>query len=126
MGERLADLRVFGQNQQAVHRIRQAKFLRRTHHALADNAEDLAFLDDEWFVLARLQRQRVVRQDERHFVADLVVLRAANDRALAFAVIDLAHGELVRAGNRVPAEDLRHHDSRELTGDGMDALDFEA
>src|SRR2546425_8169377 len=79
LGERLADLRVFGQNQQAFHRTRQAKFLRRTHHALADDAEDSAYFDDERFLLARLQRQCVVRQDERHFVAYFEVLCSAND-----------------------------------------------
>src|SRR5438876_430286 len=94
-GERLADFRVFAQDQQSVHLVGQAELLRRAHHALAEDAENPAFLDHERLLFTGLQWQRVVRQDERHFVTDLVVLRPANDGALAFAVIDFAHGELV-------------------------------
>src|SRR5205807_6785029 len=57
--------RVFAQDEQTIGFVGQAQFFGRAHHALADDAEDLAFLDDEWLFLARLQRQRVVRQDER-------------------------------------------------------------
>ena len=116
-GERPAHLRVVAQDEQTVHRVGQTKFLRRTHHALAGDSKDLSLLDDEGLCLARLQRQRVVREDERDFVADFVVLRATNDGALAFAVIDLADRELVRAGHLVSSKDLGDDDALELAGE---------
>src|ERR1039457_993992 len=124
--ERLSDGRIGGKNKQAVHLVRQAEFLRRTHHALARDAENLPFLDDERLLVAGLQWQREVWQDERDFVAGLVVLRAANDGALVLAVVDLADGELVRAGHGVAREDLGDDDAVELAAGFVDALDFEA
>ena len=93
-----SDWRIGRQNEQAVHLFRQAEFLRRTHHALARDAENFPFLDDERHLVARLQRQREIRQDERHLVAGLVVLRAANDSALALAVGDLQTESLSEPG----------------------------
>ncbi len=55
-----------------------------------------------------------------------MVLRAANDGALASAVIDLADGKLVRAGHGITREDLRDDDAVERAGDFLHALDFEA
>ena len=55
-----------------------------------------------------------------------MVLRPAHDGALAFAVIDSAHRELVRAGHLVATEDLRHHDAVELAGQRAHVLDFES
>jgi hypothetical protein len=57
-----------------------------------------ALLDDERFFVARLHRQREVRQDERHLVANVVVLRAANDRPLLRTVNDLADRSLSDPG----------------------------
>ena len=85
-----------------------------------------SFLDDERLLVAGLQRQREVRQDERDFVAGFVVLRAANDDAFAFAIVDFADGELVRAGHRVAREDLGDDDAFELAADFVDAFGFEA
>ena len=104
----------------------QAEFLRRTHHALARDAENFPFLDDERFLVAGLQRQREIRQDERDLVAGLVILCAANNGAFAFAIVDLANGELVRAGHGVAREDLGDDDAVERAGDFLHALDFEA
>ena len=67
-----------------------------------------------------------VGQDERDLVAGLVVLRAANDGALALAVVDLADGELVRAGHVIVREDLGDDDAVEFAAGFVDALDFEA
>jgi hypothetical protein len=53
-------------------------------------------------------------------------MRAANDDALALAVVDLADGELVRAGHGVAREDLGDDDAVELAAGFVDALDFEA
>ena len=125
-GERLAHLCVFAQDEQTVGIVGQAQFFGRAHHPLADDTEDPAFLDDEWLFLARLQRQRVVRKDERHLVADFVVLRAANDGALALAIIDLAHRQLFRAGHVVAREDLRDDDALELARELLHTFDFEA
>ena len=103
----------------------KAEFLRRAHHALAGDAENFSFLDDERFFIARLQRQREIGQDQRDFVARLVILRAANDGAFAFAVVDFADGEFVRARHFVFGEDLRDDDALEFAGDFVDAFDFE-
>ena len=54
-GERLADFRVFAQNQQSVHLVGQAELLRRAHHALAEDAENPAFPDDERLLFTGLQ-----------------------------------------------------------------------
>ena len=123
--ERLAYPGVLAQDQEAVNRAGETKFLGRTHHSLADDAEDLAFFDDEGLLLARLQGQRVVGQDERDFVAHLVILRTANDGALGPAVIDFADRELVRAGHFVPGEDLGDDDAFEFAGEPLHPFDFE-
>ena len=125
-GERLADFGVRRQDEYAFHLVWEPQFLRRAHHAVAGDAENFSFLDDERFLVARLQRQRRAGQDERDLVTGLVVLRAANDDALALAVVDLADGELVRAGHGVAREDLGDDDAVELAAGFVDALDFEA
>jgi hypothetical protein len=55
-----------------------------------------------------------------------VILRAANDGALAGAVVDAAHGQFVRAGHGVAREDLRGDDAGEFAAELLDALDFQA
>ena len=90
------------------------------------HAANLADLDGERFLVAGFQRQRRAGQDERHFVAGLEILRAADDLAFARAVVDAAEGELVRAGMLVAGDDLRHDDAVERAGELLHALDFEA
>ena len=126
LGERLADLRVRRQDDDAVAVLTEVEFLLRAHHALAHDAEDLALLDDERLLLAGLQRQREVRQNDRHLVARLMVRRAADDGALALAVGDAVDGELVRAGDLVLGEHLPDDDARKLAAELLHALDFEA
>ena len=124
--KRFAQRRIGWENQEAVHLVGQAQFLGRTHHALTGDAEHFSFLDDERFFLAGLQRQREVRQDQRHLVAGVVVLCAADDRSLAPAVIDLADRQLVRSGHFVFGEDLGDDDAFKLASDFPDAFDLEA
>ena len=96
-GERLADLRVRAAGSAGRPPDRAGRVPAANTSCPGLDAEDFPFLDDERLLLARLQRQREVRQDERHLVAGLVILRAANDRALARAVIDPADRKLVRS-----------------------------
>ena len=55
-----------------------------------------------------------------------MVLRAANDRALALAIIHFANRQLVRAGHVVARENLRDHDALELARELLHTFDFEA
>ena len=84
LGERLADLGVRAAGSAGrPPSFGQAEFLRRTHHAVRLDAADLADLDGERRFVAGLRRQRRAGQDERHLVAGLEVLRAADDLAFA-------------------------------------------
>ena len=125
LGERLADLGVLAQDEQPLHLVPQAEFLRRTHHAVRFDAANLADLDGEGR-LARLGGQAVARQDERHLVAGLEVLRAADDLALALAVVDPADGELVGVGVLVLGDDLGDDDAVEFAAELLDAFDLDA
>ena len=66
------------------------------------------------------------RQDQRHLVAGLEVLRPADDLALALAVIDAADGELVGVGVLVLGDDLGDDDAFEFAAELLHALDFDA
>jgi hypothetical protein len=65
-------------------------------------------------------------QDERHLVARLEILRAADDLPLARAVIHAAERELVGVGMLVAGDDLRDHDAVERGGNLLHALDLQA
>ena len=116
---------VFAQDHQSLRVVSQAQLLRRAHHAVRFDTANLADLDGEWFLLTGLQGQRCAGQDERDFVAGFEVLGAANDLALAFAVVHAAERELVGVGVFVLGDDLYHHYALELTAELVNTLDFE-
>ena len=115
-GKRLADLASSRRMSRPSTVLGQAEFLRRAHHAVRFDAADLADLDGEGR-FAGLGGQGGARQDERHFVAGLEVLRPADDLPLALAVIDPADGELVRVGMLVSGDDLGDDDAVELAAE---------
>ena len=80
----------------------------------------------ERFLLAGLGQQRRAGQDERHLVACLEILRAADDLSFTRAVVHAADGELVGVRMLVARDDLRHDDAVERAGNFLHALDFEA
>ena len=96
--ERLADFRVLAQDEQAVFLFVtdgfgiEAEFLVRAKHPVRFHAANFPDLDGEWHFVARLHWQRRAGQDERHFVARLEILRAADDLAFARAIVDAADG----------------------------------
>src|SRR5207248_1307729 len=97
----------------------------RTHHAVRLDTPDLADLDGER-LLARLGREAVTWENERHLVPRLEVVRAAHDLPFPFAVIDAAERELVRVRMFVPRDDLRHNDPFKLSADLLDTFDLNA
>ncbi len=68
----------------------------------------------------------VAGQDQRHFVAGLEVLRAADDLPFAAAIVDAAKGEFVGVGMLVAREDLGDDDAVEFAAKLLHALDFQA
>ena len=68
--------------------------------------------------------QRATRQRQRHFVADLVILCAANDLPLAFSISHAANGELVRIGVFVAGNDLGDNDTIKLTPGLVESFHF--
>src|SRR6476469_537767 len=79
--DRLADLCFRRKNQEPVTVLRQSQLARATEHSLRLHAAELARFDLE------IAHEYRARQRERNFVADLVILRAANDLALLAAAI---------------------------------------
>jgi hypothetical protein len=120
LGENFPDGRVGRQDEQALGVLGQREFLRGAQHALGKLAAQFRFLDDE------AAGQLRAGQGERDFVADLVVLRAADDLARAGAVVDLADAEAVGVRMRRGGKNLRDDDVGALhAGDG-DVLDLGA
>jgi hypothetical protein len=73
-----------------------------------------------------LHRQRRAGQDQRHLVAGLEILRAANDLALARAVVHAADGKLVGVRMLVARDDLGHDHAVKIAAELLHALDLEA
>ena len=113
LGETLPNFRVRSENEQPIHLIRQAKLLRRAHHAVRFDAANFADFDGER-LLTRLGGKSMAWQNERHFVAGFEIVRAADNLAFAFAVIDPAEQKLVRIGMFVAGQDLGHDNAFEL------------
>jgi hypothetical protein len=90
------------------------------------HAANLADLDGERLRFAGLERQGRAGQDERHLVAGLEILRAADDLAFARAVMDAAERELVGVRMLVARDDLGDDDAGKFAAEFLDALDFEA
>ena len=94
-GDRFPDLCVRRENQKSIAVLRKTELARTAKHTLRFNAAEFARLD------LQVVHQHCAGQREWNFVADLVVLRAANDLArLPAAVIDLANAEAVRVRKR--------------------------
>ncbi len=70
--------------------------------------------------------QAGARQDERHLVAGLEILRPADDLPHALAVIHHADGELVGIGVLVLGDDLGDDHALELAAELLNALDLDA
>ena len=118
---RLADGRVGGEDHQAIDGIDHAEFAGGAEHALRFDAAHLRLADRE------AAGQRRAGQGAGDLVADLIILRAANDLAeLAFAGIDLGDLELVGVRVLDGFHDLRDDDL--VRGDALhlDAFDFHA
>ena len=105
--------------------VPQAEFLRRTHHAVRLDPANLADLDGEGR-LAWLGGQGGARQNERHLVAGLEILRPADDLPLALAVIHPANGELVGIRVLVFGDDLGDDDAFKLAAELLHAFDLDA
>ena len=65
-------------------------------------------------------------QNQRHFVAGLEILRAANNLPLAVSVVDAAEGQLVGVGMFVAGDDLGDDDAVEFAAEFLHTLDFQA
>ena len=89
------------------------------------HAADLADLDREGR-LAGFGREAWPGQDQRHFVARLEIVRAADDLPLALAVVHPANGELVGIRMLVAGDDLGDDDPFEFAAEFLDAFDFDA
>ena len=103
----------------------QAQFAGRAQHAVGFDAANLADFDGQGR-FAGLAGQGVAGQNQRNLVAGLEILRAANDLALAAAVVDAAEGKFVGIGMFVAGEDLGDDDAVQFAADFLHALDFEA
>ena len=73
--------------------LRQAELARRAEHAGALDAAELGALD------AHSCRQRRAGRRHRHHVADLEILRAADDLVRSAPVVDPGDGEVVGPRN---------------------------
>ena len=124
-GERLADLRFLRQNHQSFGVVGEAKFLRRTHHALRLHAADFADLDLER-LRARLGGHLAAGHRQRNLTANLEIRRAADDLPLARTVVHLAERQAVGVRMRLLGEHLGDHDAVKTAGHFLDALDLEA
>src|SRR5687767_6050193 len=88
--DRRADAGVWRENQQTFRVFGDREFFRAAKHALALDAAQFADLDFE------ISGQHRARERERHFVADLIVLRPANNLPeRSRAIIDLANAESI-------------------------------
>ena len=112
-----------GEDEEAGGVLGEAEFLRGAHHAVGGLAADFRLLDFE------IAGQNRAGQSDGDAVADLVVLRAADDglHAERVAEADGAHGEFVGVGVFVADEDFADDDVREFRRAGADDLfDLEA
>ena len=113
LGEDFPEGRVRREDEKALGVLGERQFLLGAQHALGKFAAQFRFLDDE------TARQLRAGQGERHFVADLVVLRAADDLARGRTVVDLADAEAVGVGVLRGGKNLRDDDVGALhAGDG--------
>ncbi len=117
LGER-AEGGALRQEQQALGVLGQAEFLGRAHHALGELAAQLALLDGEAAGEFR------AGQGERHPVADLEVLRAADDLAGLRAGGHLAEAEPVGIRMGDVADHLGDDDVGIVDPAPLDALDL--
>ena len=118
--DRLADFCVGGKNQESVAVFGKAEFTRTAKHPLRFDAAQFARLDFQ------IVHQHCARQSERNFVADLVVLRAANNLArLTAAVIDLANAQPIRVRMLRRRRDLRDDYVVEIRPALCDPFDFD-
>ena len=116
----LPDGSVGRQDHQAVLHVREPDFRSGGEHAARLHAAHLRFTDRE---------AAEIRAGEAagHLVADLVILRAADDLAkLAFAGIDLGHLQLVGIRVLHGFHDLRDHDLVRGHAFHLDAFHFDA
>src|SRR5688572_9141698 len=122
--ERLAHPGFGRENQQSFSILGDSQFLRRAEHSLRFDAAHFARLDGEGGLSSR-SRQGAPRYRQRNLVADLIILCAANDLALALSVGHTTDRKTVRIRMFVAGENLGDDDSFKLTGLLLDALDFD-
>ncbi len=109
------------EDEQARLVVAEAEFPAAAHHAVGLDVAQLSFLDHN------AAGQRGAGERQRHLVADLVVLRAADDLARgAAAVIHLADAEPVGVRVLHGFEDLRDDDLVGVDAAHFDALDLDA
>ena len=121
----MSDLGVLAQKQQAIDIGRQAQLGGRAQHALGFDAANFSHFDGQRG-FACFGRKSASRQDERHLVARLKILRTANDLALALAVVDAAERKLVGIRMLVAGDDLGDDDAVHFSADFFHPFDFQS
>ncbi len=109
------------QNQEAVLRFGQTEFIGAAEHPERLDPAQFPDLDPE------IARQHRTRQRERNFVADFVILCAADDLPRsARAIIHAADTEAIGIRVLHGFEDLRDHDLIDGRAARLEAFDFHA